>query len=313
MNGTSKKEWTPGGALPTEVRCAVCGGAASKELLRIHYPDRFECALGVKEEGYQRTWRECPNCGAVTNVHDPAVVSELGRIAGSYYEIDFGAKPLAERYAQIMALPASRSDNAGRVQRIRAMVDAWFGEDGLGARLGETERVDRRVLDIGAGLGVFLSGFLREGWTGDAVEPDAKACAHLEQISNGRFGVVQGLYRGQAQFRDYDLVTLNKVVEHLPDPVSLLRSVRPALGRGGVLYVEVPDKLTIGCRPSTDNILGALHYHLYDPRSLAMLFEVGGFWPVQLARVFEPSGKITVFGFAVAADAADQLTQGASS
>jgi hypothetical protein len=99
--------------------------------------------------------------------------------------------------------------------------------------------------------------------------------------------------------RDYDLCTLNKIVEHVTAPASLLRDVCAALrDPGGVLYVEVPDKLTIGHRPPEDNILGALHCHLYDFRSLTALLERVGLVPLQVARLFEPSGKISVAAFA---------------
>ena len=66
---------------------------------------------------------------------------------------------------------------------------------------------------------------------------------------------------------------------------------------GGIIYVEVPDVLTIGRRPSTDNILGSLHHHLYSPRGLTSLIESVGLQLLDLGRTVEPSGKITLFCF----------------
>jgi SAM-dependent methyltransferase len=158
------------------------------------------------------------------------------------------------------------------------------------------------VLDIGAGTGVFLARFLRElppgrRWEVLAVEPDPTAAAHLRSL--GLFEVREAIYTADIGLRDYDLCTLNKIVEHVPEPVPILRDVCAALrDPGGVAYVEVPDRLTIGHRPPDDNILGALHCHLYDFRSLGILLERAGLVPLRMERLFEPSGKISVAAFA---------------
>jgi hypothetical protein len=157
------------------------------------------------------------------------------------------------------------------------------------------------VLDIGAGTGVFLARFLREAqpgrrWEALAVGP-TDAAAHLRSL--GLFEVREAIYTADSGLRGYDLCTLNKIVEHLPEPVPLLRDVCAALrAPGGIVYVEVPDKLTVGHRPPEDNILGALHCHLYDFRSLADLLERAGLVPLRIDRLFEPSGKISVAAFA---------------
>ena len=51
-------------------------------------------------------------------------------------------------------------------------------------------------------------------------------------------------------------------------------------------------------RPPDDNILGALHCHLYDPVSLAVLLSRAGLATLRIERVFDPSGKITMTAFA---------------
>jgi len=94
---------------------------------------------------------------------------------------------------------------------------------------------------------------------------------------------------------------MNKVLEHLPRPGELLSRVAQALNpSGGIVYVEVPDVQTIGRRPPSDNILGSLHHHLYSARGLATLIEDAGLHLLDFGRTVEPSGKITIFGFACA-------------
>ena len=271
--------------------CAICESALDRELLRISEPDRFERHLGIARDGYLRTWVECSSCGAATNVHAPGNLARLDSLAAGYYEVDFAGSSIGEKFAKVMALPAEKSDNAQRVARIHAFMRGWL----------PSSRRGLRVLDIGAGTGVFLARFLEEAekdvWTATGVEPDAIAADHLRSL--GRFPVIEGLFSRSLGLLDFDLVTLNKVVEHLADPVGLVREAASALRTpAGVLYVEVPDKLTVYHRPPTDNILGALHFHLYDPVSIAVLLSRAGLAILRIERIFDPSGKITVIAFA---------------
>jgi len=288
--------------------CAICGGDLDNVLLQIGKPDRFEVAIGIKEKDYLRCWIECGNCGIAANVHIPENIQKLKMLSTSYYHVDFQNASIRDKYEKIMSLPPEQSDNAQRVIRILAFMKSWM------SLFPKKSRNSPRVLDIGAGTGVFLSRFLewaRESvseWEGTAIESDPLACEHLRSL--GMFQVLETVFSGQRHVRDYSLCTLNKIVEHIENPVSFLRSARQVLAEeNGVLYVEVPDKLTIDYRPSSDNILGALHYHLYDPKSLARVLEESGLVPVHVIRIFEPSGKITVAAFATVRPMIDYLSE----
>lgn len=274
--------------------CAICGGEMGTELLSIESPDRFERHVGIAADGYVRKWVECRDCGVATNVYLEGVLERLGALSSGYYEVDLQGGSIGDRYRSVMTLPLAGSDNAQRVARIRRFLETGCGPDAD----------PRRVLDVGAGTGVFLSRFLDEAraageyWSAVAVEPDPIAAAHLRGI--GRFEVVESKYARGDACSDFDLCTLNKVVEHLADPVALLRDAATALrSPSGVMYVEVPDKTTLFYRPPTDNILGALHRHLYDIRSLDEALRRAGLSALAIERLLEPSGKITLAAFAV--------------
>src|SRR5579871_6313657 len=183
--------------------CAVCGGVLARELLRITEPDRFERHVGIAAGGYSRSWVECSSCGAATNVQMPENRARLDTLAAGYYEVDFAGSSIGEKFARVMALPPERSDNAQRVARVAA-----FAESRLAGEI-----TAPRVLDVGAGTGVFLARFLsRTGgrvWKGTAVEPDPAAAAHLRGL--GRFEVIEGLFSATLGLKGFDLATLNKV------------------------------------------------------------------------------------------------------
>lgn len=272
-------------------KCAICGGIIKKILLTITRPDRFESFVGISEKGYRRYWAECCECGGATDIHDPRTLRKLLAVETSYYAVDFKNSSLAEKYKKVMSLPPEKSDNAQRVFRIHAFYEEWlryFSPHAL------------TVCDIGAGLGVFLAKFLNEAkrlWSAFAIESDPLACKHLSSLK--RFRVVEEAFPGKTPLPHFNLVTLNKVVEHIRKPIPFVKKVRALLSKEqGILYIELPEKMTIVRRPSTDNILGALHHHLYDPKSIIVLLERAGFVPIQVMRFFEPSGKITVAAFA---------------
>lgn len=282
-------------------RCAICGGQLIRELLAIQEPDRFERHLGVARDGYVRRWVECAGCGAVTNVYPEGVIARLESLAAGYYEVDFKSSTIGQKYVAVMSLPVARSDNAQRVGRIRSFLAEWCAAEG---------GKESRALDIGAGTGVFLSRFLQDtsrdgqAWSAIAVEPDPVAAEHLRSL--GQFNVRQEVFSAESGLAGFDLCTLNKVIEHLADPVRLLHEASSALNpQQGVLYVEVPAKETLLHRPPEDNILGALHRHLYDVTSLNAAIGRAGLVVMRIDRLYEPSGKISIAAFAARPEAAE--------
>jgi hypothetical protein len=102
----------------------------------------------------------------------------------------------------------------------------------------------------------------------------------------------------------YELITVNKVLEHFDSPVTLLEGLAQNLNpENGLLYIEVPDRSSIEFRSPDDNILGALHLHLHSIKSLLWLLGEVGLEPLRVERIVEPSGKISVYCFACPAGA----------
>jgi 2-polyprenyl-3-methyl-5-hydroxy-6-metoxy-1,4-benzoquinol methylase len=269
--------------------CTVCHNREGKELLLINKPDRFEVSIGVSARGYERRWVECLECGTVNNVLPDDSLNRIAALRSAYYEVDFQGSDVSQKYELVMSLPPDQSDNAGRVNRVISFCERWF-----------ENRSNFKVMDIGAGTGVFLSRLVDQTdgkWDCLGVEPDPRAAEHLKRID--KFRVHEGLYSGGADFVGFNLVTLNKVLEHIEHPEPFLRDVVESLdSENGIIYIEVPDTMTIDLRPPNDNILGALHCHLYDPRSLSNLLHMTGLSILSVARVADPSGKLTVYAFA---------------
>jgi SAM-dependent methyltransferase len=270
--------------------CCLCGAKLDRVVVELTRPDKYERAAGISESAYKRQWVECPECLALIDMHLSPEAHKLDNWATNYYEIEEAAETLKQKYHRVMALPPEGSDNRQRAARVHKFMDAWPAISGLAPQ-------SRRVVDVGSGMGVFLAAFLENsGWTGTAIEPSASACQHLRELN--RFEVQQGLFSAESKISGVDLITFNKVVEHIRHPAEVLRAATKAVASHGIIYVEVPHKLSAACHPPEHFILGALHHHLYTQGALTLLLERAGWEPLETGTIFEPSGKISVYTFA---------------
>ena len=103
--------------------------------------------------------------------------------------------------------------------------------------LGDTVATDGKLLDVGAGKGGFVSAARKRGWDATGVELDADAVEKASQ----EFGVQ--LHHGRldentfAQ-QTFDVVAMWDVIEHVEDPVRLMRTAHRILRSGGHIILR---------------------------------------------------------------------------
>lgn len=118
-----------------------------------------------------------------------------------------------------------------------------YTEGGTSALLDEIEELTirpiQKVLDYGGGLGFFANA-LSQHFTDVALfDLDSHARDFARERFPHRFRVID--QAEQALAEKYDLILLNQVIEHVPDPVSFLRSFARALEPDGILLVTTPN------------------------------------------------------------------------
>jgi SAM-dependent methyltransferase len=100
------------------------------------------------------------------------------------------------------------------------------------------------LLDIGCGEGWALDYFHRQGWEVLGVDYSSFSVErfHPDQRARLRTGdLVEQLDLLMAENRKFDVLWLDNVLEHVPDPAGLLRQCRALVAAGGTLLVEVPN------------------------------------------------------------------------
>lgn len=101
-----------------------------------------------------------------------------------------------------------------------------------------------RILDFGCGGGEYLLRMRRLGYEVVGVDFDP-ASLDLARKS-GLEVMLPGALDSPEFDGNFDLVTLAHVIEHVQDPVALLRRLRGCLRPGGQLYLEAPNAQAAG-------------------------------------------------------------------
>jgi len=169
-------------------------------------------------------------------------------------------------------------------ERFRARYTPWL--DILGAMLNGR----RRLLDIGAGLGMFLRLAREHAFEVQGVEPNSEAADVLRE----RYGikVINNLFE-QVEITGggWDAISMWDLLEHLADPRSALRKAAALLVPQGVLVLEIPARDSLlhslakklygvsggrFCRPLY-LVCGLHHLHYFSEQDIFRLLREEGF------------------------------------
>jgi len=134
-----------------------------------------------------------------------------------------------------------------------------------------------KVLEIGCSVGILLSILKEKGWEVWGVEPSKSAkTARKKEIK-----VINKIFEKASLPKGYfDLIILNHTLEHLENPLDILKKARTLLKKGGKIFVDVPNFGSLSSR-----ILGKRwpylaprehHYH-FEPKTLRKVIKKAGF------------------------------------
>ena len=203
--------------------CWVCGGTSWKLFKESTLGDRVSSEdFRITDSHYGHTGRieQCHTCGFKQ-------VSNLDSVLGFYEDLDD---------------PAYDEGREQRGLQARKILEAVrpFKPSG-------------ELLDVGAASGILLEQAAKLGYSGVGIEPSK----HLVRraVASG-LNVHLGIFPHPAVQGTFDVITLVDVIEHVPNPVQLLRDIASHLKPDGVGVVTTPDVQSMVAR-----LLGPRWWH----------------------------------------------------
>ena len=295
MTASSAQSRSARSALESVPDCLICARGGT-----LLYGDLRDWVFGAPG-----SWRmlECRSCGLAW-LSPRLAPADIGAAYAEYYTHD--GQQAGNVFRDVVPF-------AGAIERSRRWIAGWFGEVAgrirarqlgypfgpaspgvaLATRLAERIPVirdsavltvaalppgaGRRLLDVGCGSGEFLQRMRSFGWEAVGVEPDPVAAARARSAA---LDVRDGLLV-DAAFEDdfFDAIVLSHVIEHVHDPVELLRECRRVLRPGGVLKIMTPNLHSVGHRRFGADWRGLeppRHLHLFSSRSLSSCIRKAG-------------------------------------
>lgn len=208
-------------------------------------PDKYERWVGLKDierhwvwDNYRQCWHQKRNY--------PIEVLERIYLLG-YRDEGFRGETVEEAFKRIQKLPYGQSENRYRVN--------WFLRHFKQGRL----------LDIGAGLGVFAYELKTHGWDVEATEENL----YSKSFIRGKLMIP--CYAPHDVIDEYDVVSVIHVLEHIKDLSAFFRYLKRHVKDGGRLFVEVPDAVEFVYLPKTSDEFNSCHVWFFDVPALYRL------------------------------------------
>ena len=135
----------------------------------------------------------------------------------------------------------------------------------------------RRLLDVGAYIGVFVEVACAAGWDACGVEPSQWAVAVARRRG---LPVIQGTQQTlEARAESFDVITMWDVIEHVEDPSAEMARAHALLKSGGLLAVHTMDVDSPVARLMGRHWpwLMEMHIHYFSRRTLAQMLQKEGF------------------------------------
>lgn len=257
--------------------CQLC--EASGLLLYSSVRDRIFDAPGVW--GFLR----CPNCGLVWLNPQP-ISQDIDKIYCNYSTHEFSRGKARRDRLQgwiapvIVAATLGYNDvinlGSGRksVGRILNLVPP-LRDIGQSYVMFLNGRQRGKLLDVGCGNGTYLNRMQSLGWEVAGVEPDLEA-ATVAQRQYGLKVFVGTLEQAHFPPESFDAITMGHVIEHVPDPLSLLQECYRILKPEGKLIMMTPNCESLGhkiFKSSWRPLEPPRHFYLFSLQTMGELIQ----------------------------------------
>jgi len=149
---------------------------------------------------------------------------------------------------------------------------------------------------VGSGLGIFPYFFNKNlASKFSLIETDNKNISFLRKYLKFK-NVFKNTEFFKKNNNKFDLITFNKILEHVEKPGLMLAKFSKLLKKDGLIYIEVPDVLAAKKSFFREEFF-IEHHHIFSFISLSKLVSNSNLQIKIIERIIEPSGKFTLYCF----------------
>ena len=182
-----------------------------------------------------------------------------------------------------------------------------YAEDFLGfieqALVGIEQR-KRNVLEIGCGNGYLMSRLAGQVASIVGIEPGPQG-----QAGADRFGlkIIRGFFPAALEDQKFSMIIMNSVLEHIQDPVSMMRLVSQYLEPDGVIAISVPDERAYVVNNDVSTLFHE-HWSFFDKITLKSVMAIAG---MKMLKCQESGFAASIYASAAigAANSAEALSE----
>lgn len=231
-------------------KCPVCGGGA-----RSRYAQGFD----YESETCSNHWTfcQCAACEAVWIDPRPSV-SELSTI----YPPTYYAYEMSEKLSPF-------------ILKGKAFLDRLK----LNTILKRMSKKPKSYLDVGCGDGRYLAQFAENGMAKDNIFGIDLPSSAIPKLRKAGFQIWEGRVEDCVSIApgSIDLITMFHVIEHVEDPIAVLRKLTEWLSPGGVLALETPNTSSMDRRLFSSGWWGGFHiprhWTIFNAKSITRALE----------------------------------------
>ncbi len=192
-------------------KCPLCGSSERKKLYDSNINDFDTKDFKITDSQYGKHWTffKCKSCGFVYS--NPTPTKELlEKIYSSIEDPDYDSEE------------EGRSDNFKRIlKRIKKIKNSGT------------------LLDVGAATGIFMKLAKERGFEVEGIEPSLWAAKKAEEKYG--FKIHNTTFENFETDKKYDIITMLDLIEHVENPLEILKKANSLLNKNGLLVLVTPD------------------------------------------------------------------------
>ncbi len=177
---------------------------------------------------------------------------------------------------------------SAQVHPVAARAKEWLDRRKLAGILNRLGRPPGSFLDVGCGEGRFLRAMERLGVPRDRLFGLELDRAVVDRLTRAGYQVECARVEDSTLVGPgaIDLITMFHVIEHVDQPVELVRKLASWLAPGGVLALETPNRQSLDARLFGRTFWGGYHiprhWHLFTTEGVERLLRQAGLEPVSV-------------------------------